>query len=218
MKPAWKTIETNQKQWKTMKPPWKTMETNQKPWNHLEKTWKPTKNHEKPWSHLEKPTGGPTDLYWSKNVTVTNTGSNWPPLIQKRYRYQHAVPTDLHWSKNVTVTNTGPNRPFRCLDSQTNLFSVKKLTSTVFLSFRVSSSTIGTFNPKEFKIICQKRKNISRKGSTFRCNVSHLNFKQIGGEETNCLKQAFWAFLPPTSSRGTCRFSHYLFININIIF
>ena len=26
-----KTMETHQKQWKTMKPPWKTMETNQKP-------------------------------------------------------------------------------------------------------------------------------------------------------------------------------------------
>ena len=118
----------------------------------------------------------------------------------------------LHW-----INLFKKNGTFQ-LNSQTNLFSVKKLTSTVFLSFRVSSSTIGTFNPKEFKIICQKRKNISRKGSTFRCNVSHLNFKQIGGEETNCLKQAFWAFLPPTSSRGTCRFSHYLFINININF
>ena len=50
-----KTMETNQKPWKTIQPPWKTMETNQKPWNHLEKPWKPTKNHEKPWNHLEKP-------------------------------------------------------------------------------------------------------------------------------------------------------------------
>ena len=74
------------------------------------------------------------------------------------------------------------------MNSQTNLFSVKKLTSTVFLSFRVSSSTMGTFNPKEFKMICQKRKKNSKKGSTFCRNVSHLNFKEEG---TNCLKQAF---------------------------
>ena len=30
---------------------------------------------------------------------------NWPPLIQKRDRYQQGDPTDHLWSKNVTVTN-----------------------------------------------------------------------------------------------------------------
>ena len=84
---------------------------------------------------------------------------------------------------------------------------------SVFLRQQLGHSTL-----KNLRSSVKKEKNISRKGSTFRCNVSHLNFKQIGGEETNCLKQAFWAFLPPTSSRGTCRFSHYLFINININF
>ena len=63
----------------------------------------------------------------------------------------------LHW-----INLFKKNGTFQ-LNSQTNLFSVKKLTSTVFLSFRVSSSTIGTFNPKEFKIICQKRKKYIEK-------------------------------------------------------
>ena len=78
MKPAWKTIETNQKQWKTMKPPWKT---------------------------------NPTDLHWSKNVTLLTRDPKWPPLIQKRHvtnagpqmtsfdpktsRYLRRTPTDL---------------------------------------------------------------------------------------------------------------------------
>ena len=76
-----------------MKPPWKTME--------------PTKNHEKP-----------TQLTYfdPKTWLLPTGGSNWPPLIQKRYHYQQGDPTDHLWSKNVTVTNTGPNRPFRCLD------------------------------------------------------------------------------------------------------
>ena len=45
-----KTMETNQKPWKTMKPPWKTMETNQIPWKTMNQPWKTietNKNHEK---------------------------------------------------------------------------------------------------------------------------------------------------------------------------
>ena len=72
-------METNQKPWKTMKPPWKTMETNE---NH-ETTLKNHKNQPK---------------------TMKNQ-PNWPPLIQKRDRYQQGDPTDHLWSKNVTVTN-----------------------------------------------------------------------------------------------------------------
>ena len=39
MKLPWKTMETNQKPWKTMKIPWKTMETNQKPWKTMKMPW-----------------------------------------------------------------------------------------------------------------------------------------------------------------------------------
>ena len=90
--------------------------------------------------------GDPIDLLWSKkcdvtdrgvqltsfgpkNVTSLTGGSNWPPLVQKRDRYQQGGPTDLLWSKkrdryqqgvqltsfgpkNVTVTNRGVQLTF----------------------------------------------------------------------------------------------------------
>ena len=51
------------------------------------------------------PKGDPADLLWSKNVTFPTGRSIWPPLIQKRDRYQQGVQLTTFWSKNVTVTN-----------------------------------------------------------------------------------------------------------------
>ena len=88
-------METNQKPWKTMKPPWKTMETNQKPWKNHETTLKTMKNHE---NYLKKP-WKPTS-FGPKNVTSLTGGSNWPPLVQKTWRYSRG----------------GSNWPFRWVD------------------------------------------------------------------------------------------------------
>ena len=73
-----------------------------------------------------------------KNVTLPTGRSNWPPLVQKRDRYQQGGPTDLLWCKkrdryqqgdptdllwckNVTSL-TGGSWPFRCLDFDVRTF------------------------------------------------------------------------------------------------
>ena len=53
--------------------------------------------------------GDLTDLLWCKNVTLPTGRSNWPPLVQKRDRYQQGGPTDLldvkirYWHATLTI-------------------------------------------------------------------------------------------------------------------
>ena len=57
---------------------------NEKPWSHLEKPWKPTYYQQ----------GVQLTTFDPKTLPLPTGRSNWPPLIQKRYRYQHgAQPT-----------------------------------------------------------------------------------------------------------------------------
>ena len=74
MKPTWKIMETNQKPWKTMKPPRKTTETNQKPWKTMKLTWKTMETNQNHETTLKNHGNQPTDLHWSKNLTLLTRG------------------------------------------------------------------------------------------------------------------------------------------------
>ena len=121
-----KTMETNQKPWKTMKPPWnnhgkkpKTMRNHEttlknhwnqpktmtKPWNHLEKTWKPTKNHGKPWNHLQKP-WKPTKNH---EKPWNHLEKPWKP--KKIWKTMDTNQNHETILKNVTLLTRGPNWP-----------------------------------------------------------------------------------------------------------
>ena len=90
-----KTMETNQKPWKTMIPPWKTMETNQKPWK--------TRGH-----HQRGVTTDLQDTAWeSDDFSSPTRGHNW-----------------LAWESDDFLSPTrGHNWPFRCLDKMNQRWS-----------------------------------------------------------------------------------------------
>ena len=71
MKPPLKTMETNQKTWKTMKPPLKTLETNQKPWKTMKPPLKTMETNQKPWKTKKWWFFGQTDTHHNIYIVIT---------------------------------------------------------------------------------------------------------------------------------------------------
>ena len=73
MKPPLKTMETNQKTWKTMKPPLKTLETNQKPWKTMKPPLKTMETNQKPWKTKKWWFFGQTDTHHNIYITIISS-------------------------------------------------------------------------------------------------------------------------------------------------